>query len=173
VKTASDPEASQVQADSPTATSIADLTAQQVPDGLVGVRETPPGPGRQPGVESTAYTLDAWLLRFHPETDGDYHLVLSDQAGNTMIGEIPDPGQVDPNSPFLSRIQSARAAFEARFPQIASLAQIQGAQGTPALVEINVQTHLSGIGFFDFVHGQDGVAPNGIELHPVFDISFQ
>src|SRR5439155_9710638 len=26
---------------------------------------------------------------------------------------------------------------------------------------------LSGVGFFDFLHGQTGVAPNGIELHPV------
>lgn len=25
----------------------------------------------------------------------------------------------------------------------------------------------SGVGFFDFLHGQTGVAPNGIELHPV------
>jgi hypothetical protein len=24
-----------------------------------------------------------------------------------------------------------------------------------------------GVGFFDSVHGQPGVAPNGIELHPV------
>jgi hypothetical protein len=24
-----------------------------------------------------------------------------------------------------------------------------------------------GIGFFDYLHGQTGVAPNGIELHPV------
>ena len=34
-------------------------------------------------------------------------------------------------------------------------------------------THLTGkatirgVGFFDFLHGQTGVAPNGIELHPV------
>jgi hypothetical protein len=26
---------------------------------------------------------------------------------------------------------------------------------------------ISGVGFFDFLHGQRGVAPNAIELHPV------
>jgi hypothetical protein len=31
---------------------------------------------------------------------------------------------------------------------------------------------LTGIGFFDFNHGQLGVAPNAIELHPVINIVF-
>jgi len=174
VKTASDPAASQIPADSPTATTIAALIQEQVPDALVGAGETPPGPDRQPGVESTLYSLDVWLVRCHPETDGDYHLVLSDGAGNTMIGEIPDPGRVDATSPFFAQIQNARAAFEARFPQMTSLAQVSVPEGSarPGLAEINEQVQLSGIGFFDFVHGQDGVAQNGIELHPVIDIEF-
>lgn len=31
---------------------------------------------------------------------------------------------------------------------------------------------MTGVGFFDFLHGQSGVAPNGIELHPVIDTQF-
>ena len=31
---------------------------------------------------------------------------------------------------------------------------------------------VTGVRFFDFLHGQTGVAPNGIELHPVLDIQF-
>ena len=31
---------------------------------------------------------------------------------------------------------------------------------------------VTGIGFFDPTHGQAGVAPNGIELHPVLRIEF-
>ena len=31
---------------------------------------------------------------------------------------------------------------------------------------------LIGVGFFDRLHGQLGVAPNGIELHPVLDVTF-
>ena len=30
---------------------------------------------------------------------------------------------------------------------------------------------LTGVGFFDPIHGQAGVAPNGIELHPVLSFS--
>jgi hypothetical protein len=26
---------------------------------------------------------------------------------------------------------------------------------------------IDGVGFFDAIHGQRGIAPNGIELHPV------
>ncbi len=31
---------------------------------------------------------------------------------------------------------------------------------------------MTGTGFFDFLHGQTGVAPNGIELHSVLDLQF-
>jgi len=31
---------------------------------------------------------------------------------------------------------------------------------------------ITGVGFFDYIHGQRGVAPNGIELHPVLDVEF-
>ena len=31
---------------------------------------------------------------------------------------------------------------------------------------------ISGVGFFDYLHGQRGVAPNGIELHPVLSVEF-
>ena len=30
---------------------------------------------------------------------------------------------------------------------------------------------ITGVGFFDFLHGQTGVAPNAIELHPVLAVS--
>jgi len=32
---------------------------------------------------------------------------------------------------------------------------------------------VTGVGFFDFLHGQTGVAPNGIELHAVLDVQFR
>jgi hypothetical protein len=36
----------------------------------------------------------------------------------------------------------------------------------------DVPATLTGVGFFDFIHGQTGVAPNGFELHPVLSICF-
>ncbi len=31
---------------------------------------------------------------------------------------------------------------------------------------------VTGVGFFDSFHGQTGIAPNGIELHPVLAVEF-
>jgi hypothetical protein len=31
---------------------------------------------------------------------------------------------------------------------------------------------VRGVGFFDRIHGQTGIAPNGIELHPILGICF-
>jgi hypothetical protein len=34
-------------------------------------------------------------------------------------------------------------------------------------VRVCARARIVGVAFFDFLHGQTGVAPNGIELHPV------
>jgi hypothetical protein len=33
------------------------------------------------------------------------------------------------------------------------------------------RARVTGVAFFDYLHGQTGVAPNGIELHPVLDFA--
>jgi hypothetical protein len=40
-------------------------------------------------------------------------------------------------------------------------------------LEPNVPVTVTGIAFFDTIHGQEGIAPNGIELHPVLSIDFR
>ena len=99
------------------------------------------------------------MTEYKIETDSDYHLVITDGSGNTMITEIPDPACAA-GSPFLSAIQSARSQFNAAFT------------ATGSFKATSVAVRMRGIGFFDFLHGQTGVAPNGIELHPVLDIQF-
>lgn len=76
-----------------------------------------------------------------------------------MIVEIPSTA-CSGGSRFASEIAEARKAFESRFTASNSFRR--------AMVPVEVR----GIGFFDFIHGQQGVAPNGIELHPVIYISF-
>ena len=39
-------------------------------------------------------------------------------------------------------------------------------------LEARPLVRITGVGFFDYLHGQRGVAPNGIELHPVLDVEF-
>ena len=64
------------------------------------------------------------------------------------------------SSPFASAIAHARAEFDDQFT------------ATTSFQTTNVPVRLAGVGMFDFLHGQTGVAPNGIELHPVLEITF-
>jgi hypothetical protein len=36
-----------------------------------------------------------------------------------------------------------------------------------AAVRLCARAQVTGVAFFDFKHGQTGVAPNAIELHPI------
>jgi hypothetical protein len=105
-------------------------------------------------------TLTEFKMEAGPHGDSDYHLVLKDQGGQTMIAEIPSPKCVGPNSPFLARIAQARTQFDTHF------------NVTGSFQVVNEPVRVTGVGFFDFQHGQRGVAPNAIELHPVLDIEF-
>jgi len=109
--------------------------------------------------ETTVWVLDATLVEYKLEDDSDYHLVLIDAHGNTIIAEIASPACAS-RSRFAAGIANARAQFNARF----------SATGDFQLA--NVPVRISGVGMFDFLHGQTGAAPNGIELHPAIDLSF-
>lgn len=111
-------------------------------------------------VETSVYSVTGTLIDFRREDDGDDYLVLADEAGRTIIAEIPAVDCVDPRSVFRNSIGAARQAFENRF-NISSMFQ------HPA-VPIEVQ----GVGFFDYLQDQRGAAPNGIELHPVLAVNF-
>ncbi len=150
VKTGGDAGASQVNLNSPQSAAIVDLIA---------LPNTQPE-DRQAPTEDTVFVVNATLTDYKIETDSDYHLVLMDDQGNTMIAEIPLPGCVDPSSPFLSQITNARSELDAQL------------QVTSSFQTANVPVQVTGVGFFDFNHGQRGVAPNVIELHPVLDIQF-
>jgi len=39
--------------------------------------------------------------------------------------------------------------------------------GSAECCTVSVPPRVTGVAFFDFLHGQTGVAPNGIELDPV------
>ncbi len=50
--------------------------------------------------ESTIFILKAKLTEYKLETDSDYHIVIKDSTGNSMITEIPSPSCVGSGSPF-------------------------------------------------------------------------
>lgn len=153
VKTGTDPDAGQIDLASTSTTTIASLDALPAPSSL-------PSNGRITPTETTVYQLQATLHEYKLESDSDYHLVLRDGSGNTMIAEIPDPTCVGSSSPLLSDIQRARKEFDAKYTV------------TTSFHTADVPVTVTGVGFFDYDHGQTGVAPNAIELHAVLDIQF-
>jgi len=153
VKTGTDPDAGLVNLSSVTSTTIANMRAFTAPNPI-------PTNNRVAPAETTQWTIDATLTLFKLESDSDYHLVIQDSSGNTMITEIPSPTCVGSGSPFFAGIQNARSEFDAKFT------------ATTSFQTANIPVRIKGVGMFDFLHGQTGVAPNGIEIHPVLDIIF-
>lgn len=153
IKTASDPGAASVNT-APIATTIDALVSLQVPAGATtsATRVSP--------VEYSNYILDGTLTDYRLTEDSDYHLVLRSARGETMIVEAPHPDCVNPASPFLSQIVSVRAAIDAAIAPESSFKTS------------SIPIRPTGLGFFDEIHGQRGVAGNGIELHPLLEIAF-
>jgi len=153
VKTGTDADVGKVNLSSSTSNTILTMRGWPTPS-------TIPANNRISPYETTVWVLNATLVEYKLESDSDYHLVLSDASGNTLIAEIPLPACVGSGSPFLSGITNARNQFNARFTP------------TGSFQTANIPVKITGVGMFDFLHGQTGVAPNGIELHPVLDIVF-
>jgi hypothetical protein len=95
------------------------------------------------------------LVAFKEEDDSDYHLIIKDSAGRTIITEIPAPRCVRAISPWRTDIASVRSYFNHHYAV------------TRYWKDAHATIDIRGLGFFDELHGQAGVAPNGIELHPV------
>jgi hypothetical protein len=157
VKTGTDSGAGLVNLANPQPANIVDLIALAAPSPL-------PTDTRFSPTENTVFVVNATLTDYKIESgatgDSDYHLVLMDDQGNTMVAEIPSPSCVGPSSPFVGQITNARAEFDAQF------------SASSSFQTANVPVQVTGVGFFDFFHNQHGAAPNVIELHPVLDIQF-
>jgi hypothetical protein len=158
VKVGSDPDVGQV---APTAaaaaTTIAALTGIPAPRNP-NIRQNT----RFAPVETNPVTVSGILVVIKREPDQDYHLVIADpQLDLSIIVESPDPGCA-PGSRYAQEIAQVRQTIESVFrgPIVRRL-------------EVQVPVTVTGIPFFDPLHGQEGVAQNGIELHPILAIQFQ
>jgi hypothetical protein len=79
------------------------------------------------------------------EADGNLHLVLLSGRAH-MIAEAP-------NAPFCT---AKATAFRKK--------QMRAARSR---VRLCAKARVVGVAFWDYFHGQTGVAPNAIELHPI------
>lgn len=151
VKTGTDPDASLVSA-SVIPTTLAHLRALPVVRPLPQERRLAP-------VETTTYSVTATLVEYRRTADSDYQLVLADEEGRTILVELPSP-MCSMGSRFAPEISQVRSIFESRF------------FATELFKTAMVPVEVRGIGFFDFVAGERGAAPNGIQLHPVTYLTF-
>ena len=156
VKTLSDADAAAVDF-APVPSTVAQLRALPAP-------ATHPADSRIAPTELTTYAVTANVVKFKLEDDRDIHVVISDlnDPAQTMIVEFPDAVNCDgaSTSAHAAEMQAARSQLVARYGNPPS-SSFRNLTGTATFV---------GVAFFDFKHGQTGVAPNAIELHPV--ISF-
>ena len=147
-------------------TSIQAMRARPWPDPSVSIHTVLDANKRFSPVETTLWELrNIELVCFKSEDDCDYHLVVRDHHGETMIAEIPDP-QCVASPRFRKAVAKARVAFD-NHPHLSRCsAQTLGTTS-------QVRASMRGVGFFDKVHGGVGeVESNGIELHPVVAICF-
>jgi hypothetical protein len=112
-------------------------------------------------VELRAYRIVVNLVEAKVEADRDIHLVVADprRAGATMIVELPSAPTCTAGA-SASRVRQMRRA-RLRFVRAC------GQPGQSRFTRLRGRATIVGVGFFDRIHGQMGVAPNGIELHPV------
>jgi hypothetical protein len=101
-------------------------------------------------------------IQAKPEDDNDIHLVISvpTAPSKTMIVEFPKKTCVA--SPFRRfRIAHARQQFLNNC----------GAVSASSWLKLAGSVTVTGVGFWDEKHGQTGIAPNGVELHPVLSFT--
>ena len=142
-----------------TASSVSLVPRSNTIAALVSLSPAGGGTSRSSPTETTIWELkDVTLSMIKLESDSDYHIVLSD-GSHTMVAEIPYPDCAVGSawSCFISRV---RAEIDAQI----------SVSSSPKYPSLTVT--VRGVGFFDFNHGQTGVAPNAIELHPILEICF-
>jgi hypothetical protein len=162
VKIGTDRDASKV-ATSPQVAAIAQLRSIAAP-----ARPNSRPKTRFAPTELRTFQVKGILRVIKKETDQDYHLVITDPINPriTMIVESPDP-QCASGSQFLDNIASVRTMLD-RTLQLDRIFSPENSRS-----ELSMPVTVTGVAFFDVLHGQEGVAPNGIELHPILMIDFQ
>jgi hypothetical protein len=154
VKTLADPSGRRLSLQ-PRAATVRALRRKQAP-AYLSLR-------RVHGIEQTTYRVRASLVEMKLEDDSDIHLVIADprSGGQTMIAEFPAATCMASATPKArTKMRQARSALVA-------------ACGAPSgsFERLSGTARITAVAFFDQIHGQTGVAPNGIELHPVVGFS--
>jgi hypothetical protein len=96
--------------------------------------------------ERHVYSVIASATLLREEDDQDYHVILR-SGSKHMISEAPNAPSCTPRATALRKRQMRTARLRVR--------------------PFCARARVVGVAFWDFFHGQTGVAPNAIELHPI------
>ncbi len=121
---------------------------------------TLPANNRLP-LEDTVYTIDCKLARYKLEDDGDVHCVITaNNNADTMVSEICDP-------------QCPGISTTSRFAELTTLRNwfVSNYHPVSGWQYPNINIRITGVGFYDFQHGQIGIPPNGREIHPILTMT--
>jgi hypothetical protein len=153
VKTLADPAGRRLSL-KPKATTIGQLRRAKAPRKL--------GLQRSRGLERTTFRVTGRLIEMKLEDDLDIDLVIADpRTGSTMIAAFPNASC------------TRGATRKARAKMSRARAAVVAACGAPTSESrrLSGTATISGVGFFDRLRGQEGAAPNGVQLHPVVAFS--
>ena len=162
VKTLTDADASSIQSMQPKPMKVAELITQTAPSKLPATSRVP----FEKNLVTVHALLIGWKIEGEPGGDQDFHIVIADpdDTSKQMIVEVPSPKcQKACSSIFLTKFQNNRDAVPAKLGQPAT-----SFQSLPDAWIVDIV----GPPLFDFNHGQIGLAPNCVEIHPVVDITF-
>jgi hypothetical protein len=159
VKTLSDRDRAKVDP-SPVLTTIGTLGALAMP------RHRPEDQRIAP-TELTTYRIRAVIVGWKGESDQDFHLVVANPQNplETMIVEVPSPGCAG-----VCTSGKVREMTRVRQTVLDHLGRVPN--GRLTCLDPEPRVTVTGVGFFDRPHSQNGRAPNAIELHPVLDLTF-
>jgi hypothetical protein len=121
---------------------------------------TLPANNRLP-LEDSVYQIDCKLVRYKLEDDGDVHCVITANGNlDTMVSEICDP-------------QCPNIAQTSRFAELTTLRNwfVSNYHPSTSWQYPNINIRITGVGFYDFQHGQIGIPPNGREIHPILTMT--
>jgi hypothetical protein len=116
-------------------------------------------PSTRSAFEERKYRVHAIITAAKLEADEDIHLVITDN-GHTMIAELPSQ-HCTRGAQFRWQMTVARRLAMTRL------------QPTDRWTSYQQPVTITGVGFLDRDHGQRGVAPNSVELHPVTGIRWR
>ena len=157
IKTLSDADTIFVNFDTIRKSSVQEQISFNAPYGKLGSRLAS---------ETTVYSIDCFIIGFANEDDKDIHIIVEDvNTDETMVIEIVKPECLDVQN--TSRYEALKRLYEWFTNNV----------GIPRHSFTFLKEHklvtITGIGFWDFLHGQKGMANSGREIHPVLSMQFK